>query len=224
MNEGEWTTCDNPKAMLAFLAAQKASERKLRLFCCACFRRVWHALTDPQARAPVEVAERYADGAAGDEERAEALEAAARGRQWGGGAARWAVVAMARMGAVMAVDVAGQGAACPPGQGYDPARWQAEWQGQCDLLRDLFGPRPFREVRIDARWLQWDDGMVRKLAQSAYQDRLLPGGALAPDRLAVLADALEEAGCGDEELLGHLRGPGPHVRGCWVVDFCLGRA
>jgi hypothetical protein len=39
----------------------------------------------------------------------------------------------------------------------------------------------------------------------------------------VLADALEEAGCGDEEILGHLRGPGPHVRACWVLDLLLGR-
>jgi hypothetical protein len=48
-------------------------------------------------------------------------------------------------------------------------------------------------------------------------------GRLDPTRLAVLADALEEAGCADAELLGHLRGPGLHVRGCWAVDSLLGR-
>jgi hypothetical protein len=46
-------------------------------------------------------------------------------------------------------------------------------------------------------------------------------GRLNPARLAVLADALEDAGCGDAELLGHLRGPGVHVRGCWVVDLLI---
>ena len=41
-------------------------------------------------------------------------------------------------------------------------------------------------------------------------------------RLPILADALEEAGCADADILGHLRGPGPHVRGCWVLDLLLG--
>jgi hypothetical protein len=54
-------------------------------------------------------------------------------------------------------------------------------------------------------------------------ERHLPSGTLDNSRLAILADALEEAGCTSEEILGHLRGPGPHVRGCWVVDLCLGK-
>jgi hypothetical protein len=57
---------------------------------------------------------------------------------------------------------------------------------------------------------------VRKLARGIYHER-------AFDRLPVLADALEEAGCTDETLLGHLRGPGPHVLGCWAVDLILGK-
>jgi hypothetical protein len=55
------------------------------------------------------------------------------------------------------------------------------------------------------------------LARAAYDDRILPAGTLDPARLAVLADALEEAGAGPD-FLEHLRGPGPHYRGCWVVD------
>ena len=51
----------------------------------------------------------------------------------------------------------------------------------------------------------------------------LPAGNLDSQRLAVLADALEDAGCGDAEMLAHLRGEGPHVRGCWVVDLLLAR-
>jgi hypothetical protein len=57
---------------------------------------------------------------------------------------------------------------------------------------------------------------VPKLAASIYEQR-------AFDRLPVLADALEEAGCTDADILGHLRGPGPHVRGCWAVDLILGK-
>jgi hypothetical protein len=72
--------------------------------------------------------------------------------------------------------------------------------------------------------LQWNDGTVVKLAEAAYQDRRLLGGTLDGNRLAVLADALEEAGCGEKNLLGHLRGPGPHVRGCWALDLLLAKS
>jgi hypothetical protein len=64
-------------------------------------------------------------------------------------------------------------------------------------------------------------GNVSGLARAAYDERLMPGGELDPHRLAVLSDALEEAGASDE-LTAHLRSPGPHARGCHVVDLCLG--
>jgi hypothetical protein len=57
---------------------------------------------------------------------------------------------------------------------------------------------------------------VKRLAEGAYEQRDRPAGTLDPARVAVLADALEEAGCADADLLRHLRGPGPHVRGCWA--------
>ena len=62
---------------------------------------------------------------------------------------------------------------------------------------------------------------VMALAHAAYDERLLSSGHLAPARLAVLADLLEEAGCSDQAVLEHLRHPGPHVRGCWPVDLLL---
>jgi hypothetical protein len=64
---------------------------------------------------------------------------------------------------------------------------------------------------------------VLKLAQAAYDNRVLPSGLLDHTGLAVLADALEEGGCSNAEILSHLRGPGPHVRGCWAVDAILGK-
>jgi hypothetical protein len=99
----------------------------------------------------------------------------------------------------------------------------SEGRGQSDLLRDVFGPLPFRELNIDPAWLAWDGCTVRRLAGSAYDERAMPGGTLDRARLAVLADALEEAGCADADILGHLRGPGPCVRGCWAVDLLLGK-
>src|SRR5262249_37713894 len=90
-----------------------------------------------------------------------------------------------------------------------------EFAAQTALVRDLFG-NPFRPAQADPAWLAWNGGTVPKLAEAVYPER-------AFDRLPVLADALEEAGCCDAELLSHLRSPGPHVRGCWAVDLLIGK-
>ena len=74
---------------------------------------------------------------------------------------------------------------------------------------DVFG-NPFRPQEPSTRALP--GGSVRNLAEAAYVDRL-----------PLLADALEDAGCNDAELLVHLRSPGPHVRGCCAVDLVLGK-
>jgi hypothetical protein len=71
-------------------------------------------------------------------------------------------------------------------------------------------------VALDPGWLRWNGGAVAALARQIREGR-------AADLLPVLADALEEAGCSDADLLGHLRGPGAHVRGCFVVDQLLGK-
>jgi hypothetical protein len=82
-------------------------------------------------------------------------------------------------------------------------------------LRDIVG-NPFRPVSVAPALLTWNDGLIVKLAQGIDAEQ-------AFDRLPILADALEEAGCADADILGHLRGPGPHTRGCWVVDWVLGK-
>ncbi len=97
---------------------------------------------------------------------------------------------------------------------------------QVAVLRDLFG-NPFHAVppaedrkawaRKQRQWLAWNEGCVPKLARTIYDERCI-------ERLPILADALEEAGCSQPELLAHCRGPGPHGRGCWVVDLLLGMA
>ena len=81
--------------------------------------------------------------------------------------------------------------------------------------------RRLRPVTLNPAWLT---PTVVQLAQAVYEERQLPEGTLDPAHLAVLADALEEAGCTDEAILTHLRGPGPHVRGCHVIDLILGRS
>src|SRR5262249_27906398 len=79
------------------------------------------------------------------------------------------------------------------------------------LIRDIIG-NPFRPVTLNPTWRT---PAVTSLAQAAYDERHLPSGELDTQRLAILADALEEAGCTSAEILDHLRSPGPHVRGCW---------
>ncbi len=82
----------------------------------------------------------------------------------------------------------------------------------CDLIREVFG-NPFRPVALDPAWLTSD---VLALARGIYTDR-------AFDRMPILADALQDAGCNNDDILNHCREPGTHVRGCWVVDLLLGK-
>jgi hypothetical protein len=82
------------------------------------------------------------------------------------------------------------------------------------LLRDIFG-NPFRPAIINPTWLTWHDGLLVSMAQKMYDCREFLG-------MPILADALEEAGCTDADILSHCREPGPHVRGCHVVDLLLG--
>jgi hypothetical protein len=102
-------------------------------------------------------------------------------------------------------------AAYPQAEADAKVAEEAELRAQAALVRDVFG-HPFQSVAIDLAWLT---PTVVQFAQRAYDDR-------ASDRLPILADDLEEAGCTNTTILGHCRGPGPHVRGCWVVDLCLG--
>jgi hypothetical protein len=86
------------------------------------------------------------------------------------------------------------------------------------LLLDVFGLFPLRAVCLDPAWLT---PTVLALAQAAYDNRILPAGTLDNPHLAVLADALEDAGCTDAEILHHCRQPAEHVRGCWLLDLLL---
>src|SRR5262249_54743239 len=94
-----------------------------------------------------------------------------------------------------------------------------ESAAQSGLFRCIFGS-PFRYVAPGPAWLA---PAVQSLARAPHGQRPLPDGEMEPARPRRLADALEDAGCADPDLLGHLRSPGPHVRGCWAVDLLLGK-
>jgi hypothetical protein len=84
----------------------------------------------------------------------------------------------------------------------------------CAVIRDIFG-NPYRQPpTLDRTWLAWNDGTIPNLARTMYASKRFRD-------LPILADALEEAGCTNEPVLAHCRSRGPHVRGCWVVDWVL---
>src|SRR5262249_50068632 len=99
----------------------------------------------------------------------------------------------------------------PDGDYEDAQDGDAERTAQADLLRELFGPLPFRALRSDASCVT---PAVVALATSIYEERRWGD-------LRILGDALQEAGCSDAEVLEHCRGKGPHTKGCWVCDLLL---
>jgi hypothetical protein len=258
MDEEKWLCWHYPWDLLTFLSGT-ASDRKLRLFVCACCRRIWHLLSDERSRTAVEVAERFADGWATDEELLLAQQGASRACRKARGAVRTAEAearrkahkrkaeapdcyytaenaSLAALGAVQPEVQAGQKG---PDESRSSARWAADrtanamaadkggneyqqedaWSEEnavhADLLRDIFG-NPFRPVVVERTWLTSNGGAILQLAQAICDDRSF-------HHLPILADALEEAGCSEQAILDHLRGPGPHVHGCWPVDLVLGR-
>jgi hypothetical protein len=233
MREKDWLARSDPKAMVEFVR-QTGSDRKKLLFAVACCRRIWSLMADSRSTMAVEVAERFADGLANHREckaagaaASAAVEDATRfsgyefeegdDKQWGEFNAAFAAETVVNRG------------------GYDP--WDsavtcgyaiefltgtpiaAEHVSQVACVLDIFG-NPIRPVTIDPAW---QSPTVLALATAAYEYRLLPAGTLEPPRLAVLSDALEEAGCDNADILNHYRQPGEHVRGCWVLDLFLGK-
>lgn len=221
--ESEWFACDEPYHLLYFEVETEASERKHRLFQSACARgvvlpsekelsrlnRILQGLGFPSAsqltretlQATIDLAERYADNLVNERE----LEPARRSigdHEWARGLLRESCRSSYQISGAVS--------------------WAENVGLHCTLIHDIFG-NPFRPVTIGPTWLAWNDRTIPKLAQAIYDERQLPSGHFDAGRLAILADALEEAGCANADILSHCRSPGPHVRGCWVVDLLLGK-
>ncbi len=234
MTEAEWLAATDPQPMLEFLRG-KASDRKLRLYAVAWCRRGWDVLTNRESRKAIEVSELFADGLESPRNLHSASEQARQQISSSGPRAMpRSRPAVAYGGLFAAVGVAAADAREATGAArswwlttrkradYDKLQ-SLEDRARTDLLRCIFG-NPFRAiVPVDPAWLAWQGGTVPQLARAAYDERRLPEGTLDPGRLAVLADALEDAGCADAALLGHCRSGGEHVRGCWALDLVLGK-
>jgi hypothetical protein len=212
------------------------NQRLLYLMAAAVFRTVERLVPRRRWRKLLDIVEAYADGEATSDQLFDAYEAAGVDTSELPAAKAAAAECIHMLpddykvleGVDYVTDAAGYRAAVAAGvlekdAGLDEARavWdepafrdakRAHERALCGLIRDIFG-NPYRPVAVDPGWLS---PTAVSLARGIYAEK-------AFDRLPVLADALLEAGCSDEQLLGHCHGPGPHVRGCWVVDLVLGK-
>jgi hypothetical protein len=229
MTEKDWLTKTNPMPMVRFLR-RKTSDRKLRLIAVACCRRSCSYLPDKWSRNTVGVAEREAEGfdtqdalrLAELEARAAISSFARPSEQVAFAGAIGATMPKATDAARVACNWAGQlclvlayeqQARDPQPRTISKKKILAEWGEEAvALLRCIIG-NPFKPVAADPSWLT---PIVVNLAQSIYNDR-------AFDRMGILGDALEDAGCSNADMLNHCRQPGGHVRGCRALDLVLGR-
>jgi hypothetical protein len=241
--ERQWLTSGEPAALLdCLIDLRRDFDRQLRWFALACGRLLWPLLTDPRSRAAVEIAEQHQMSGVEEDRIREAAEGATeagsrlfaeRARRMLDGTSEppesaayfiWQLLAPTTtpMGvARQALELFGVSLrpssliprfARGSGIGKDdlsiaPKPWL------CRALRCIFG-NPCRTTVVDPTWLHDHDGRVPKLAHALREE-------LAFERMPILGDALEDAGCTDTEMLAHCREPGEHCRGCYVLDLIL---
>jgi hypothetical protein len=246
MTPDGWNHCGTPRKMTPLLwASEKARGRPWGLFTIACSRRIWPSLGRGCHRV-VETAERLADGQANRDDLEKAVRASRELPGWAVSLDGWFTMRRAFRAplprhtvSAATVLLVAEAAVASPEEAIaqeDEEAWitmlcrtmkrgrrSAERRGQCALLRCVFGT-PSQLPALDRSRLGLNDGLVLNFARAAYDDRRLPEGTLDPGRLAVLADALEEGGCVDADVLAHLRSPVPHVRGCHTLDLVLGKS
>jgi hypothetical protein len=234
-SEKHWLTMTNLHVLRQYMQGQ-ISKRKERLFAVACCRQIWHLMTDERSRDAVRAVERIADGLISLDEffgihRAaeeavphfppdERPSSAEQAQYYAACAARQVTHVRSRFSgsaieqqADLVAHYTASALAYSQDQSHDHTT--GEQAGQPVLYREIVG-NPFRWVTVDPAWRTWGDGIVPRLAKAIYVER-------AFDRLPILADALEDAGCDDADILAHCRSGGEHVRGCWVVDLLPGK-
>jgi hypothetical protein len=201
MTEAEWLTCTDPQQMLEFVK-NLSTWRKLRLFLCAHLRMTPFSPTHAFRSQLADVLERLADGLPGSEKALTTMIQEMKEFQW----------------------------SCIQRQDFERAAYLRECfdllklarqpdtvmglaAGECDcpILHDLFGNNPFQPITFNPASLT---PTVANLAQAIYEES-------AFDCLPLLADALDEAGCTNNDILRHCRQQGKHVKGCWLVDLLL---
>ncbi|WP_246523411.1 hypothetical protein [Gemmata palustris] len=242
MTKAEWLVCEDPRLMQTVLTFRPASPRKLRLFAVSIYRHVMPTSPNPPAviEARLHVAERYADGLASEAEleQGRAAQELTPGNRLDGLGTEpvatdpWDAVAgtltvCTIMGAIDSFGashflstrragffgrIRGMFSRTPEPTPTEWLKHQLHEARQCDLFREIFG-NLFHSITFSP---SWRTSTAVALALQMYESRDF--GAMP-----ILADALQHAGCDSADVLDHCRGPGPHVRGCWVVDLVLGK-
>jgi hypothetical protein len=205
MTEAEWLTCVGPDSMLKYLD-KATSFRKLRLFAVASCKDFLHQIPDDRCAVALAAAEDFVEGMITPAELATACAGARDVKD--------------EMVAAQDFNRAIIAAAVEVTAGMDLSRlkhWgRSHNRRLCSIIREVFG-NPFQKHNCSNAWLAWNDGTVRNIAQAIYDER-------AFDRMPILADAVEDAGCDNTDILRHCREPSEHMRGCWVVDLLLGKS
>jgi hypothetical protein len=242
MTEAEWLECPHPDPMMDYLLP-RISNRRIHLLACACCRRFWHLLPDERSRRAIEVMEKFMDGVTTVDEyhvTQAAAERATRSFQeqrdrteklhfLAAYAVEWAVEKTLTLNwdslSLLAANTirlhaivtgpAEEREMETDGRAGGPYAMAAERSGllaHAALVRDIFG-NPFRPVTFPPDWRTEPAVSIARQMYDAREFSAMP----------ILADALQDAGCDSADILDHCRGPGPHVRGCWVVDLVLGK-
>jgi hypothetical protein len=240
MTEAEWLAATDPMPMLMFVHdSGKGSRRKFWLFTAACCERASRFLPSELTGAMARVSEVLASGEASPEERDAACVLT---RRW-----KETFVAWHEFDTAYSIRDFPKFLERPAQRAFNSARLAIrltslfDWSG-CEIgsvgmrAEESVSPREqppevvseyyrglssiarcvfsYSTSNLDPAWLAWNSAAVPRIARSICDDR-------AFDHMALLADALEDAGCTDAGLLSHLRGPGPHVRGCRGLDLVL---
>jgi hypothetical protein len=222
MTEAEWISSNDPAALLRWLSYTTgggmgdgpplwlSTDRKLRLFACACCRQVWDRLTDPCSRRAVEVAERYADGLATRKEMDLAWNSATDANY--GNPSDPAIAA--NLLAICYIDFSDSSVFAVIGRFLPPTV-------QAALLRCVFGNpwRPAAGCQCDpdvgacpCEWCDLVRGTPYQLARSIHDER-------RPADLEILADALLEAGCPVEVTCRDCEGKWRTVNGLSTCEY-----
>ncbi|MDY3557010.1 hypothetical protein R5W24_006194 [Gemmata sp. JC717] len=222
MTEAEWLTCDDALRMLPFIGRVLTDSRKVRLLACACCRAVWDDTWPQRSREAIVSAELFANGMLTESELNDFRSLACQSAQ--NEAVRQSRMRFTEANLVLVSRLTFAADAALKSDhivfkvtvSYPTSSLRADEEMKAimpPILKDIFG-NPFCPVTLDPSWLTSD---VRLLSTSIYADR-------AFDRLPILADALQDAGCDRDDVLNHLRGDGPHVLGCWALDLVLGKS
>ena len=216
MTEAEWLACERPRRMIGFLR-NDVSDRKLRMFAVAwaCGYVMMSGTNEPSAWRAIEACEQFTDGTISEEElitaRGPVYDDSKRLHDAGkGNSPSLRGIALAAVCIASGPTIHYVVSQVVQLLGYQVGGVQRE--DEVSILRDIFG-NPFRPVTFSP---SWRTSTAVSLASQMYESRDF--GAMP-----ILADALQEAGCDSADILDHCRGPGPHVRGCWVVDLVLGK-